>query len=301
MLSPENGCHHVHRPHEPRWRNWHDHSQSRKSKRLSKQLISEISAALEEMQPPEVRVVIIRAAKGAKVFSAGHDVRELPTNGRDPLTYNDPASRRPTRNRDTCHTGRRHGGRFCLGRRLRAGDELRFDHGCKQLHVCAYSRQTGGSFNLSGTLNCLKVADVHCVKRSPFQPRAWQVMGDQSSNSTRTTGGRYAGAGECDCNHITSGPSYSEKGRCACSPTLIRSRLKLMNAFRRYAAKFMTATIIVKACGLLWKSVSLCSPGSNGGQFGRSNAAWIVLTRPSAPSALETTFVIPTSRASFVV
>jgi len=35
-------------------------------------------------------VVILRARPGAKIFSAGHDVHELPTNGRDPLTYNDP-------------------------------------------------------------------------------------------------------------------------------------------------------------------------------------------------------------------
>ena len=41
----------------------------------------------------QVRVVVLRAAAGAKVFSAGHDVRELPTNGRDPLTYDDPVRR----------------------------------------------------------------------------------------------------------------------------------------------------------------------------------------------------------------
>ena len=38
-------------------------------------------------------MVILRAPRGAKVWSAGHDVRELPTNGRDPLTYNDPLRR----------------------------------------------------------------------------------------------------------------------------------------------------------------------------------------------------------------
>jgi methylmalonyl-CoA decarboxylase len=57
---------------------------------LSKELIDDICAALEDNKRHEVRVVILRAAAGAKVFSAGHDVRELPTNGRDPLTYNDP-------------------------------------------------------------------------------------------------------------------------------------------------------------------------------------------------------------------
>ncbi len=57
---------------------------------LSRQLIEELCSALTEMREKEVRVIIIRAPAGAKVFSAGHDVRELPTNGRDPLTYDDP-------------------------------------------------------------------------------------------------------------------------------------------------------------------------------------------------------------------
>ncbi len=42
------------------------------------------------MQKDEVRVVILRAPAGSQVFSAGHDIGELPNNGRDPLTYTDP-------------------------------------------------------------------------------------------------------------------------------------------------------------------------------------------------------------------
>jgi len=57
---------------------------------LSGALMDELSAALHDHRPPEIRAAVIRAARGSKVFSAGHDVRELPTNGRDPLTYNDP-------------------------------------------------------------------------------------------------------------------------------------------------------------------------------------------------------------------
>ncbi|PSH03897.1 MAG: methylmalonyl-CoA decarboxylase [Acidobacteria bacterium] len=57
---------------------------------LSKALIDEIQLELEHMKSRSVRVVVLRAEKGVKVFSAGHDVTELPTNGRDPLTYNDP-------------------------------------------------------------------------------------------------------------------------------------------------------------------------------------------------------------------
>jgi methylmalonyl-CoA decarboxylase len=57
---------------------------------LSSALIADLLKALSDMRSLEARVVVLRAAPGAKVWSAGHDVKELPTNGRDPLTYNNP-------------------------------------------------------------------------------------------------------------------------------------------------------------------------------------------------------------------
>jgi methylmalonyl-CoA decarboxylase len=57
---------------------------------LSKALMDDLCAALADMKRQEIRVVILRTVPGAKVFSAGHDVRELPLGGRDPLTYDDP-------------------------------------------------------------------------------------------------------------------------------------------------------------------------------------------------------------------
>jgi methylmalonyl-CoA decarboxylase len=57
---------------------------------LNKELIDELCAALEDLKQQGVRVVILRAPAGSKVFSAGHDVRELTPSGRDPLTYTDP-------------------------------------------------------------------------------------------------------------------------------------------------------------------------------------------------------------------
>lgn len=60
---------------------------------LSHELVAEIIDALEEMRRRDLRAVILRARPGAKVFSAGHEVSELPLNGRDPLTYNDPLRR----------------------------------------------------------------------------------------------------------------------------------------------------------------------------------------------------------------
>jgi methylmalonyl-CoA decarboxylase len=56
---------------------------------LNAKLLNEIIEALDEYSD-STYAVIIRAAKGAKVFSAGHDIRELPKHARDPLTYWDP-------------------------------------------------------------------------------------------------------------------------------------------------------------------------------------------------------------------
>lgn len=57
---------------------------------LSKALIDEMIQAIDALQKSKARVLILRAPKGSTVWSAGHDVRELPLPGRDPLAYHDP-------------------------------------------------------------------------------------------------------------------------------------------------------------------------------------------------------------------
>ena len=57
---------------------------------LSSSLIKELLDALEDFRDQGIRVVILRAPSGAKTWSAGHNVGELPKHARDPLTYNDP-------------------------------------------------------------------------------------------------------------------------------------------------------------------------------------------------------------------
>ena len=57
---------------------------------LSKAFITDILAALKNLLFEEIRVIIIRAHPGAKVWSAGHDINELERPGRDPLGYYDP-------------------------------------------------------------------------------------------------------------------------------------------------------------------------------------------------------------------
>lgn len=63
---------------------------AKKLNSLSECFIDDIMTALDDLNTPEVRVVIIRAPQGSKVFSAGHDIAELPKTKRDPLSYLDP-------------------------------------------------------------------------------------------------------------------------------------------------------------------------------------------------------------------
>jgi methylmalonyl-CoA decarboxylase len=60
---------------------------------LSRPVLDGLIAALEHMKVALARAVIVRAPRGAKVFSAGHDVRELPLSGREPLDFIDPLRR----------------------------------------------------------------------------------------------------------------------------------------------------------------------------------------------------------------
>jgi methylmalonyl-CoA decarboxylase len=62
----------------------------KKHNALSEALVAELHAAFEHMHASEVRVVVLRAAPGSRVWSAGHDVNELPESGRDPLGFDDP-------------------------------------------------------------------------------------------------------------------------------------------------------------------------------------------------------------------
>jgi methylmalonyl-CoA decarboxylase len=49
-----------------------------------------IVAALESLRARDVRAIVLRAAAGMDVWSAGHDINELPRGRRDPLGYDDP-------------------------------------------------------------------------------------------------------------------------------------------------------------------------------------------------------------------
>ncbi|MQY52732.1 methylmalonyl-CoA decarboxylase [Rhodocyclus gracilis] len=56
---------------------------------LSRALVGELLEAMDAMAAARVRVLILTAGVGSKVWSAGHDIHELPL-GEDPLLYSDP-------------------------------------------------------------------------------------------------------------------------------------------------------------------------------------------------------------------
>ncbi len=65
-----------------------DHAEKRNT--LSSELINEIIAALDAFRKDRLRAAVIRAQPGARVFSAGYNILELPATHRDPLGWDDP-------------------------------------------------------------------------------------------------------------------------------------------------------------------------------------------------------------------
>jgi len=62
----------------------------RKRNALGVQMAKGVTAALESLRARQVRAIVLRAAEGMDVWSAGHDIDELPPGRRDPLGYDDP-------------------------------------------------------------------------------------------------------------------------------------------------------------------------------------------------------------------
>lgn len=57
---------------------------------LSHDLIEAVLAGLTSFAEARIRVVVLRASANSRIWSAGHDVHELPQSGRDPLAWDDP-------------------------------------------------------------------------------------------------------------------------------------------------------------------------------------------------------------------
>src|SRR6476659_10339033 len=60
---------------------------------IGAELVGDLIGALDEMERRAARVVVLGALPGSRVWSAGHDIDELPQPRRDPLGYADPLER----------------------------------------------------------------------------------------------------------------------------------------------------------------------------------------------------------------
>lgn len=135
---------------------------------LSTSLLNDISAAFDDLERLDVRVVTLRAAKGVRVFSAGHDVKELPTNGRDPLTYDDPL-RQLVRKIETIPLPV-----IAMVEGTVWGGACELVFGCDLIIAAQDSTfaitpaKLGVPYNLYGTLNLVKVAGIHLLKEMLF-------------------------------------------------------------------------------------------------------------------------------------
>jgi len=135
---------------------------------LSRQLTEDMCAALAQMKSDSLQVIILRAAPGVKVFSAGHDVRELPTTGRDPLTYSDPLRHviREIESHPAAIIAMVEGSVWGGACELVMACDLVI--AARDSSFALTPARLGIPYNLSGTLNFLKVAGMHLVKEMLF-------------------------------------------------------------------------------------------------------------------------------------
>lgn len=135
---------------------------------LSKSLLDGISSALLALRSGPVRVVIVRALPGAKVFSAGHDIHELPLTGRDPLTYHDPL-RHVVRQIELCPVPV-----IAMVEGSVWGGACELVLGCDLIVAASDSTfaltpaKLGVPYNIQGALNFMKVAGIHLLKEMLF-------------------------------------------------------------------------------------------------------------------------------------
>jgi len=65
-------------------------SNYKKRNALGTGMIAEMLKALKHMEAKKAKVVVLRTSENNPVWSAGHDISELPKANQDPLPYNDP-------------------------------------------------------------------------------------------------------------------------------------------------------------------------------------------------------------------
>jgi methylmalonyl-CoA decarboxylase len=146
-----------------------DHAEHRNA--LSKALIGDLMAASGALIQGKARVLILRAAPGAKVWSAGHDVRELDEPGRDPLTYSDPllALIRSIQGLPVPVIAMIEGSVWGGACDLAMSCDILV--GCPTASFCMTPAKVGIPYNITGVLHFMNVLGVNRVKEMFFTAR----------------------------------------------------------------------------------------------------------------------------------
>lgn len=135
---------------------------------LGKALIADILAALDGFKRDKARVVVLRAAEGVTVWSAGHDVSELPLAHQDPLGWGDPL-RRVIRELEDCPApviAMIEGGVWGGACEMALACDLVV--AARDATFALTPAKLGVPYNLSGLLTFMNAVSLHIVKEMAF-------------------------------------------------------------------------------------------------------------------------------------
>ncbi|MGO8718973.1 MAG: methylmalonyl-CoA decarboxylase [Acidobacteriaceae bacterium] len=135
---------------------------------LSKELIAGLVNAIGTLEAAKVRAIVLRAARGMRTWSSGHNVCELPTNGRDPLVYSDPL-RLLIRRIQMCPSpviAMVEGGVW--GGACEVVMSCDFAVASENATFAITPARIGVPYNVAGTLNLMRSANISLVKEMLF-------------------------------------------------------------------------------------------------------------------------------------
>lgn len=135
---------------------------------LSSALIGEMLQSIVELQKGKMRVLVIRAQKGSRVWSAGHDVHELPLPGRDPLAYSDPLVTvlRAVQSLPIPVLAMIEGSVWGGACDLALSCDIQI--GCQSASFCMTPAKIGVPYNVSGILHFINIMGVNIAKEMFF-------------------------------------------------------------------------------------------------------------------------------------
>jgi methylmalonyl-CoA decarboxylase len=126
---------------------------------------------MDALRQGKARVLILRAPAGSTVWSAGHDVSELPLPGRDPLAYSDPLITvlREIQNTPLPVIAMIEGSVWGGACDLALSCDILV--GCPTASFCMTPAKIGVPYNASGILHFINIMGVNIAKEMFFSAR----------------------------------------------------------------------------------------------------------------------------------